>query len=69
MPNQSFEQDPSERLRSMLPDIRVIQMIYVAAKLNIADLLSGGPVAVEELAHTFNAHAPTLYRLLRARSY
>ena len=66
MSEQSFEQNPRDRLRQMLPDIRVIQMIYVAAKLNIADLLSEGPVTVEELANTCNAHAPTLYRLLRA---
>jgi hypothetical protein len=38
LPEQSLEQDLRERLRQMLPDIRVIQMIYVAAKLYIADL-------------------------------
>jgi len=66
MSEQSFERDPRNRLRQMLPDIRVIQMIYVAAKLNIADRLSEGPATVEELANACNAHAPTLYRLLRA---
>jgi hypothetical protein len=66
MSEQSSEQDPRDRLRRMLPDIRVIQMIYVAAKLGIADLLSEGPATVEELANACNAHAPTLYRLLRA---
>jgi hypothetical protein len=66
MVDQSFEQDPRERLQKMLPNVREIQMIYVAAKLNIADLLSKGPTTVEELANRCNTHAPTLYRLLRA---
>ena len=35
MSEQSFEQDPRDRLRQMLPDIRVIQMIYVAANREI----------------------------------
>jgi hypothetical protein len=60
------DQDPRDRLRQMLPEIKMIQMIYVVSKLKIADLLSKGPVNVEDLAIASNAHAPTLYRLLRA---
>lgn len=66
MPEHGFEQDPGESLRQMLPDTRVIQMIYVAAKLNVADFLREGPLAVEDLASKCHAHAPSLYRLLRA---
>lgn len=42
------------------------QALYVAAKLGIADLLADGPKTVEELANASGAHAPSLYRLLRA---
>jgi hypothetical protein len=40
--------------------------IYVAAALGIADLLDGGARDADELARETDAHAPTLYRLLRA---
>jgi ubiquinone/menaquinone biosynthesis C-methylase UbiE len=42
------------------------QMIYVAAKLRIADHLKDGPKTVSELAATTKTHEDTLYRLLRA---
>src|SRR5260221_12895176 len=41
------------------------QMIYVAAKLRIADHLKDGPKTVAELAADTKAHEDTLYRLLR----
>jgi len=40
--------------------------LYVAARLKIADLLSGGPQAVSELARRSNANEDALYRVLRA---
>jgi hypothetical protein len=42
------------------------QMIYVVAKLNVADLLANGPKSVEEIAAIVGAHPRSLYRLLRA---
>lgn len=66
MAERHVEQDARDRLHEMLPDGREIQMIYVAAKLNIADLLWEGPATVEELASRSKAHAPALYRVLRA---
>ena len=42
------------------------QVLYVPAKLGIADLLAGGPKSVEELATATDTHAPSLYRILRA---
>jgi hypothetical protein len=42
------------------------QAIYVAAKLGIADLLADGPRTAAELAELAPAHAPSLYRVLRA---
>lgn len=42
------------------------QAIYVAAKLDLAGHLAGGPKHVDELAKLTGTHAPTLFRLLRA---
>jgi hypothetical protein len=42
------------------------QVLYVAAKLGIADLLADGPKSVEELATATDMHAASLYRVLRA---
>jgi len=44
----------------------VAQAVYVAAKLGVADQLRQGPVGAEDLARRTGAHAPSLYRLLRA---
>jgi DNA-binding IclR family transcriptional regulator len=44
----------------------LVQAISVAAKLGIADLLDERPHTADELAEATGAHAPTLYRLLRA---
>jgi SAM-dependent methyltransferase len=40
-------------------------LLYVAAKLGLADLLAQGPKTSEDLAATTGAHAPSLYRILR----
>lgn len=42
------------------------QIIYVAAKLGIPDLLQEGPKGIEALARDTGTHAPSLYRLMRA---
>jgi hypothetical protein len=42
------------------------QIIYVAAKLGIADLLDNGPQGIRALAESTETHAPSLYRLMRA---
>jgi ubiquinone/menaquinone biosynthesis C-methylase UbiE len=44
----------------------VSQVIYVAAKLGIADVLSDGPKSCEEIAAVTRTPAPALSRLLRA---
>ncbi|GAA4437214.1 methyltransferase [Bremerella cremea] len=43
----------------------VSQLIYVAARLEIADLLKEGPRSVEDLAEASAANADALYRVLR----
>jgi SAM-dependent methyltransferase len=53
-------------LLHMLTGYWITQVIYVAAKLGIADLLERGPRTSDELAMSTGTHAPSLYRLLRA---
>jgi hypothetical protein len=55
-----------QALIRMITGFRISQMIYVAARLGIADLLKDGPRAADELAEATGTHAPSLYRLLRA---
>ncbi|GAA3441255.1 methyltransferase [Planomonospora venezuelensis] len=42
------------------------QVIYVAAELDLAGHLTGGPLSAAELAAATGTHAPSLHRLLRA---
>jgi len=53
-------------MREMLGGYRITQMLYVAAKLGLSDLLAKGPKTAEDLAIATNAHGPSLHRLLRA---
>ncbi len=57
---------PQELIMDLLNGYRLTQMIYVAAKLGIADQLKDGPRTAQELAAAAGAHADSLYRLLRA---
>ena len=43
----------------------VSQIVYVAAKLSLADHLAKGPKSAVELAALTGTHAPSLYRLMR----
>jgi hypothetical protein len=61
-----------------LPHVQLIEMatahwlsriVYVAAKLNLADHLSNGSRTAEELAELTGTHAPSLYRLMRTLAH
>jgi hypothetical protein len=56
---------PPELMNRMLTGNWTTQMLYVAAKLGIADLLADGPRSADDLAEATKTHAPSLYRLLR----
>jgi hypothetical protein len=56
----------AQTLFQMTSGYWISQMIYVAAKLGIADLLRHGPRTCEELAQATGAHARSLYRVMRA---
>ena len=61
--------DPSglaTTLNDMITSLRKTQLLYVAAKLGIADLLHDGAKSSNELAQAVGAHPRALYRLLRA---
>jgi hypothetical protein len=61
-----MEEAPAPTLMRLLAGAQVSQAIHVAATLGVADLLSAGPRASDELAAETGAHAGSLYRLLRA---
>ncbi len=68
LPNQRYEL-PDADLVSMIREIVMkagaARLLYVAAKLQIADLLAAGPQSSGALAARLNAHPATLHRLLR----
>ncbi|HET9001666.1 MAG TPA: methyltransferase dimerization domain-containing protein [bacterium] len=53
-------------LARMITGNRVSQLIYVAAKLGIADMLKEGPKSCEEMAMVAGVHSRSLYRVMRA---
>ena len=58
--------DEVSRLRQLIMGFRVTQLIYVAARLGLADHLAGKPQTAQELAAAVCAEPRALYRLLRA---
>ncbi|HEV7905065.1 MAG TPA: methyltransferase, partial [Pyrinomonadaceae bacterium] len=57
---------PEVVLTQMLAAPLVTQALRVVAELGIADLLAHGARSVDELAAATGAHAPSLYRFMRA---
>jgi hypothetical protein len=59
------ESGPGSELRTLLEGYRTTALLYVAARLGLADLLADGPQSSPELARRTGAHAPALHRILR----
>jgi len=57
---------PESRLLQLITGNWPMQAVYTAARLELADHLHASPKTAEELAPLVGAHAPSLYRLLRA---
>src|SRR5918998_6328177 len=57
---------PPEALLQLITSYASAQVVHVAAKLRLADLLAAGPQSVEDLAVATDTHAPSLARLVRA---
>jgi O-methyltransferase domain/Dimerisation domain len=60
------DQPAHERLFQLASGYRLTQALYVAAKLEIADRLVGGPRDADSLAREVGAHPDRLFRVLRA---
>jgi ubiquinone/menaquinone biosynthesis C-methylase UbiE len=54
------------KMIEMMSGFWVSRVIYIAAKLGLADELKDGPRDAAELAEKTNTHAPSLYRVMRA---
>jgi hypothetical protein len=57
---------PREQLAQMATGYWLSQMLYVAARLGLADRLSRGPLAITQLAAETSTQPEPLYRLCRA---
>jgi hypothetical protein len=57
---------PHAMLGQLLRGALVTQLIHVAARLRIADLLQAGPKSADDLAATVGVDAQALHRILRA---
>jgi hypothetical protein len=64
-PQQESPPPPHAQLVQMGMAHWVSHIVYVAAKLALADHLAKGPINAEELAPITATHAPSLYRLMR----
>lgn len=56
---------PHAQLIEMSMGHWISRIVYVAAKINLADHLAAGPKSADELAGPTGTHAPALYRLMR----
>lgn len=65
-PANTNEMPPQMVMMQMITGAWGSQLIYVAARLGIADLLNDGAKTAVELAEATGTDAPTLYRVLRA---
>jgi hypothetical protein len=62
MPKRST---PQAEMRSLIAAYWVSRLVYVAARLRLADLLKEGARTVGELADRAGVNADALYRVLR----
>ncbi len=63
---KNVNQQPQDVMLQMIFGFWVSRITYAAAKLGIADILSDGAKSFDEIATSVGAHAPSIYRLLRA---
>ena len=70
MPEKGHENQepmpPHAQLIQMATGYWVSRLLFVTAKLGLADRLAGGAMSAEELAIPTGAHAPSLHRVMRA---
>jgi hypothetical protein len=66
MPKARRRPKPQQAMLDLITGYWLSQMIFVAAKLGIADVLAKGPKTAAAVAQEVGAHAPFVYRVLRA---
>ena len=59
------DETPPATMQQMIYGFAFSQMLYVAAKLGLADLLAESPKPIEALAAATGTQAPALFRVLR----
>jgi hypothetical protein len=62
----AIDREAQASLMRLATGYRLSQMLRVAARLGIADLLADGPKTCDQLARLSGTHATSLYRALRA---
>jgi O-methyltransferase domain/Dimerisation domain len=67
--NQTEAVPPHAQLVQMATAHWVSRIVYVAAKLGLADHLAKGPKSANELAGSTGTHAPSLYRFMRTLAH
>ena len=60
------DQTPKAQLLALIRGHRLTDMVLVAARLGVPDVLANGAADIPTIAAATGTHAPTLYRLLRA---
>jgi hypothetical protein len=63
---EQHEPPPQAVMMQLSMGAMVTQAIFVAARLGIADILANGEKHIDEIARSAEAHAPSLYRVLRS---
>lgn len=65
--NKTMKNDlnPEDTLRQLINSQVISRLIYVVAKLGIADFIKNGPMSCEQLAESANTNPNSLYRVLR----
>lgn len=66
MPERAAAKSLTDKFLTCIHNSWMAQAAYVAAELQLADLLAENPRTCEDLASATGTHAPSLYRLLRA---
>ena len=62
--NSEHSQPPCEALSQMIQGYKNSQLVYIATKLGIADLLAAGPKSVEEIVISTGSNAQALRRIM-----
>src|SRR5512140_470476 len=63
---KDVDEPTSTAMLRLIQGFWLSRALSIVVRLGIADLLKDGPMTVDDLARTVNAHAPSLYRVLRA---